>query len=262
MRLPKSIESHRRTRKAARLLTLLVSLAHVMAPCDARDMTAHDVALQVDQWNIEIRPWGWFRLRELSGDGPTVYLHFTYDGPPGQERLDLAEVIMRAGTDEPLSARVLRRVPLVEIEKSLMVLLGLARSAPTDTTAEAGAAALALFTPSDVEPPALTALDAYFETTRDLTRLLFQPMPSGMLVSDGAAFPPGRVPQLKPPEGRLTDDFLRDVAEVYRWVTLTDRSPAPAISEMCGTPVRTVHRWIYEARKRGILPPARSGRAG
>ncbi|MET8862295.1 helix-turn-helix domain-containing protein [Nonomuraea sp. NPDC004580] len=220
------------------------------------------MSLHIDAWNIEARPWGWLRLREISGEGPTVYLHFTYAGPAGKERLDLQEVVMQSGAGEPLSARTWRRIPLSQIEQLLTQTLSLANSAPTQSTAEAGKQALASFRSSDVDPPTLDDLDRYFAATEDATVMYFQPVASGMLVSDGGELPPGRVPHLKPPEGRLTDEFLSDVAETYRWVTSTKYPPAPAIAEMTKVPVRTVHRWIYEARKRGILPPARPGRAG
>lgn len=220
------------------------------------------MGLAIDQWNVEARPGGWLRLRETSGTGPAVYLHYAYGGPAGQERLDLREVVMRAGSDEPLSARTWRRIPLLQIERALTLTLRLARSAPTAETEEAGRAALALFTEGIAEA-SLDHLDDYFAATQDATRIYFHPMPSGMLVSDGAeGLPQGRIPQLHAPEGRLTDEFLTDVADVYRWVVATGQAPAPAIAEMSSTPVRTVQRWIYEARKRKILPPARPGRAG
>jgi len=73
---------------------------------------------------------------------------------------------------------------------------------------------------------------------------------------------PTKCPTLIAPEGRLTEDFFKAMADVYLWVTAAGRHPAPVIAEMVGVPVRRVHRWIYEARKRGLLPPAMPGRAG
>jgi hypothetical protein len=101
--------------------------------------------------------------------------------------------------------------------------------------------------PSKVKGYDVAALERYFDET--------PPVPLGSVI-------PGGPPLSKPPEGRLTDDYLREVASLYLREVGTKRSPAPAIARAAGVPVRTVHRWIAEARKRGILPPATKGRAG
>lgn len=67
---------------------------------------------------------------------------------------------------------------------------------------------------------------------------------------------------LKPPTDGLTDDFLSRLSAAYRELVLAKRAPAPAIADQTGAPVRTVHGWIAESRKRGYLPPAVHGRAG
>lgn len=69
-------------------------------------------------------------------------------------------------------------------------------------------------------------------------------------------------PAVTAPEGRLTDEFLKTVADAYLWMTVSGRHPAPSIAEMAKVPVSRVHRWVCEARKRGFLPPSRPGRAG
>lgn len=217
--------------------------------------------LLTDVWDIDVRPGGWFRLRERAG-GPSIYLHYAIAGPAGQERIDLRAVVMLARGDEALSGRIWRRLPLSQLEMMLSLTL-LGDPLPTENGPHTQAQARDAFTAgvdafeTDVKAPTLDTLDQYFEATEDIATMYFNPMPSGMLVSDK-----GRIPQIKAPEGRLTDDFLRDVADVYRWATDAQQAPAPAIAELADVPVRTVHRWVYEARKRGILPPARTGRAG
>lgn len=226
------------------------------------------MGLGIDHWNIEVRPWGWLRLREQSGDGPSIFLHYQLAGPARQERLELQSVVMRGGESEALSGRVWRRLPLSQIEETLTTwLIHMPFNAPTEAIARNATQARETFTSgsdvAEVEPPTLDFLDEYFDQTADLATMFFRPMPSASLVSDGSDdLPAGRVPQIKAPQGRLTDDFLKDVAAAYRWFTDAKRPPAPSISEVSGVPVRTVHRWIYEARKRDILPPARAGRAG
>jgi hypothetical protein len=81
----------------------------------------------------------------------------------------------------------------------------------------------------------------------------------------GEPIEPGRAPKgrLKVPEGRsYGDDFYRRVAEVYGALAVGSSRPAVVIAEANGVPVRTVHRWIYEARRRGFLPAGSQGRAG
>lgn len=202
---------------------------------------------------------------ETSGQGPSVYLQYQLTGPRGQERLDLQSVVMRAGEAEALSGRVWRRIPFSEIEKALtLMLVQLPSNPPTPSMGEAAEQARQAFLSGGEAPaPVLEDLDEYFKATEADVSLHFNNLPSQMFVSDGADdHPGGRVPRIQPPDGRLTDDFLRDVADAYRWLTDAKLAPAPAIAEMAGVPVRTVHRWVYEARKRQILPPARTGRAG
>ncbi|MFJ4794137.1 hypothetical protein [Kitasatospora purpeofusca] len=203
------------------------------------------MSLQLGQWNAEFRPRGWVRLSE-SGDGPSVYAEFIQSGPPGQERFDMRSVVMRAGSGEILSARTWRRIPFSDVE-TMMRIPDIRRV----LTAE-----------SAVPAPSLSNLDAYFDAT-EADSTITAVIPTDVLHSDGAdGLPAGSFPLVKAPDGRLTDEFLRDVAEAYTWLTEANRRPAPGIADMAEVPVRTVHRWIYEARKRGILPPARPGRAG
>ena len=71
-----------------------------------------------------------------------------------------------------------------------------------------------------------------------------------------------REPTVPAPAGRLDRPFLEDVAAYYHWCLATGRRPAPTLAERTGHSARTVHSWIYQARKRGVLPPARQGKAG
>lgn len=71
-----------------------------------------------------------------------------------------------------------------------------------------------------------------------------------------------RPKSLQRPNGLLTDDFLRQLGTAYLELAIEGQAPAPAIARQTGAPVRTVHRWIAEARKRGHLPTGRRGRVG
>ncbi|NUV60647.1 hypothetical protein [Streptomyces sp. CAI-85] len=77
--------------------------------------------------------------------------------------------------------------------------------------------------------------------------------------------PPEAAPQREPlarPDGTDPDAFYRRVAEVYNDAVRETAAPAKVLAEEAGVPTTTVHRWIFEARRRGFLPPARKGRAG
>lgn len=173
-------------------------------------------------------------------------MQFRQSGHTGLERFDMHSVVMERGADDTLSGRTWRRIPFSELE--MFMKLPEIREILTS--------------PCDVAPPTLEGLADYFAATEHLVKTQLT-LPSGMLVGDGSEeTPKGKFPMIKAPEGRLTDEHLQDVAQAYRWLSDANKPPAPAIADMAGVPVRTVHRWVYEARKRGILPPARSGRAG
>jgi len=68
---------------------------------------------------------------------------------------------------------------------------------------------------------------------------------------------PLRRPDRSDPEG-----FYRRVADAYNETLLETSAPAPVLAAEAGVPVPTARRWIAEARRRGLLPPGRQGRAG
>lgn len=197
-------------------------------------------------WEVEYRPLGWIRLTDSHG-GPSVYLEFEHSGPTGQERFDLKTVVMRTGAAEPLSGRAWRRVPFSDLERRL-------QEEPIRDVLTAR--------PSGVTPPSLDSLDTFFETTAEMAAPAHRMPTKTVVASAQDEGTPTQAPVIQAPQGRITDDFLKDIADAYRWSVGMEESPAPAIAKQADVPVRTVHRWIYEARKRGILPPARTGRAG
>lgn len=67
---------------------------------------------------------------------------------------------------------------------------------------------------------------------------------------------------VRPESKPYPEAFWRDVAETYFRASTFSERPAAEIAEASGLPVRTVHRWVAEARKRGHLAPTRPGRAG
>jgi hypothetical protein len=74
---------------------------------------------------------------------------------------------------------------------------------------------------------------------------------------------PAPSPPLKPPLGKLTDDYLQQVSASYDTaVRGGSKAPAVDLAQQAGVSRRTVHRWIYTARKRGVMAPGRQGRVG
>ncbi|MGW5742894.1 hypothetical protein [Amycolatopsis sp. NPDC003861] len=70
-------------------------------------------------------------------------------------------------------------------------------------------------------------------------------------------------PVLDPPQGsRITDDFLVRIRSAYALCLRRGLPPAPTIAELTAVSPRTVHKWVYTARARGIMPPGQRGRAG
>lgn len=58
---------------------------------------------------------------------------------------------------------------------------------------------------------------------------------------------------------RVTGDFLRDVAEVYR--TNIDHAPTQAVARTYGVKLRQAGDYVRKARERGLLPETKQGRA-
>ena len=58
---------------------------------------------------------------------------------------------------------------------------------------------------------------------------------------------------------QLTDEFLGEVATCYR--AAVDERANPGVSIACRyhVPVATAHRWIYEARQRGVMAGGQQG---
>jgi predicted DNA-binding protein (UPF0251 family) len=69
--------------------------------------------------------------------------------------------------------------------------------------------------------------------------------------------------RLRVPEGggKKPDNFYRQVAEAYESLAQTTSAPAKEIADRNGVARSTVHRWVKEARARGLLAPGQKGKA-
>ncbi len=191
---------------------------------------------------MDYRPGGLARLR---GDGFTAYLQLARDdGNPARIRVSQITVVPDDG--QPVTEAMLRAIPMAEIELHLVMLASVTiRPLPGDVGSELSADLV--MRPARVKGYDPAALERYFGDE--------PPVPLGSVI-------PGRTGLSRPPGGRLTDQYLRDVAAVYLAAIRAKRPPAPAVAEAAGVPVRTVHRWIADARARGILPATTRGKAG
>ena len=77
---------------------------------------------------------------------------------------------------------------------------------------------------------------------RDIARL-----PEDLLVAPGRSRP---------------DAFYATVASTYRHLVSTTSRPVVELALANDVPRSTAHRWVKEARRRGMLPPGRPGKAG
>jgi hypothetical protein len=57
--------------------------------------------------------------------------------------------------------------------------------------------------------------------------------------------------------GKRPDEFYRAVAQAYSWLAGRERRPAKELAAINDVPASTVHRWVKEARRRGLLGPGR-----
>lgn len=202
--------------------------------------------LKLNSWEIKFWPGGWGRATD--DRGVTVVLRFLPAGEGDALQLRLHTALMTSSG--PITARMWRDVPLAVIEQNLALAR---RIRPEDY--------VSLTEPSEIEGFSLEGLERYFAET--------PPLPMGhwiptdlLLAEEGEPTPNFHLGLKRPPGGRITDEFLENVAEMYRWAVEQGEAPAVSISGVAEVPVRTVHRWISEARKRGFLPPAVKGKAG
>jgi hypothetical protein len=61
---------------------------------------------------------------------------------------------------------------------------------------------------------------------------------------------------------RRSDDFYAAVASTYCHLVSATPRPVVELAEANGVPRTTAHRWVKEARRRGMLAPGRPGKTG
>lgn len=161
---------------------------------------------------------------EVLFDGdPAAHLRFEdRDG-----RLTIVELTVQA---ERVTGRVINQIPLGRIEEAV-------------NQAEVAAQVRSRIA---YRPPWATL--GGLEPARDVPLILGRDRPAPHPVQPEA---------LVRPVGRnLPDDFYAQVARVYAQHAAMGPRPAVAIAESAGESVSTVHRWVKEARRRGLMAPS------
>ena len=189
---------------------------------------------------------GWCRVDTEDLPGP-LYVRLQPEG----ERLAITELYLD-GRGQRLTPQQVRTLPLAALESLI-----LADDGDADIRDRLNLAG-----------PDLSRLASHYATTYEK---------GGHWVADSMAAqrPDSAVPQapmgpdpkrqrestaakLSAPEDGLTDEFLRQVADAYNAAISRRKPPAKTLSAQAGVSPRSVHRWIYTARQRGLLGPATS----
>lgn len=216
---------------------------------------------ELTDWRAMCAPGGWVRAKAMT-DNTTVYMRLRGAGPGPHQRLNVHTVVM--DSPSPISTHVWRYVPFQAIEEAVngdgvmaQAWEALGRNPYRDT----------LLAESAEEPVSVEQLERYFGTPEELRgaddpeNVIVQG--NMLMLREGPQEAGEQPPPLSRPAGRITDDFLRDLARTYKWLVVTgNNAPATVIAEQTNTPVATVRRWISNARQRQFLPPGRPGRAG
>jgi len=69
-------------------------------------------------------------------------------------------------------------------------------------------------------------------------------------------------PLSRPTEGLTDDFLRRVADAYYARVRRGEAAPHMVLSAEAGVPPRTIRGWVHEARRRGIMPPGRQGAVG
>jgi hypothetical protein len=207
---------------------------------------------------------GW--LRWDASDCPPTFLRFL---PGSRGRWLLRELVIDASESEPLTAAVLARIPVADIEtyingdktmrETMESHLNVASACAGPATGS-NVAVLASHYVTTYGTRADPAKDWCVAATMTLwgENVVKKRRPSTryQLAVDAEyrlTSPPG-------PDG-LSDEFLDQVRRAYVAATYRGEPPNKTLAVDVGhgaKHTRSVERWVYEARKRGIMPPARA----
>lgn len=186
-------------------------------------------------------PDGWIAVLS-EGAAPEYYVRCREDGQGGAE---IVELLIAAPSR--ISAAALRDVPIGRIEAAI------------NATPRLRDAALK----ADGSPdPLLERLRAGTGGPRDIhVTVTDRATATDSFSVGGSGVGASFDPPLQRPDRSDPAAFYARVAARYQALVAHTAKPGVAIAQEAGVPVGTARRWINEARRRGLLPPGRQGRA-
>lgn len=213
----------------------------------------------VDDLALVIGRGGWLRI--VAPDLPApVYARAVADEPTGPWRVGELHI---AGA---LTVEEMRSIPLARLEAvfnepnmaATLTRLMSEMSGGEAKNADVPRDALGVLVPeppADEEPGRLFTFGpsreagpgsaaAYFSNDAMVVTI---PTPTFKLTS------PVKVPKTR----KRPDEFYREVASLFSLASATGSRPAARIAKANRVPTSTVHRWVAEARRRGVMGPAR-----
>jgi hypothetical protein len=206
---------------------------------------------------------GW--LRYEASDCPPTYLRFL---PGDRGRWLLRELVIDASESDAITAATLGRVPVAAIEtyinsdkhmRTQMTNHLRIASAPGGPPSGSNVAVLASHYVTTYGVRADPATDwcvaaafTLFEGAKNVVKKKRTYKRDELLLDADYRLtaPPG-------PDG-LSAEFLDQVRRAYVAATLRGEPPNKTIAADVHASPRSVERWVYEARKRGIMPAARA----
>ena len=181
---------------------------------------------------LEIGPDGWCRYLD-DRPSPSVWVQFGLAG----DRLEVKAVHVSAST--AVTGTTLRALPLAQIE---VLANSRAQAELIRTSLETSG--------GDAFPDVETWWREWTRTQLTASGGIVQPAPSvggfGRVINPAVERPSTR---------KLPDEFYEQVARVYTEFASICRNPAGRIAEANKVESTTVHRWLKEARRRGIFVP-------
>lgn len=196
---------------------------------------------------VSVGKGGWVRVEDPDRFPGPLYARFALDDDP-RRRWRVTEIYVD-GRGQPIATSAARQLPLAAVE---------AITTDPDIRDELASRAGQPGVPLDV-------LASYYATTftSRARHWVAESTRSALRRKSDRPLPPrdDPPPLSTPPGGRLTNEFLRDVARAYAAAVRDRKRPAEELARQAGPGVspRSVQRWFYIARQRGIMDPVRPG---
>lgn len=210
-------------------------------------LTLHTVTAKLATVRLGIGNGGWVRVDDPDHLPGPLYVKLR----PGSDGRWRTTELYLDGRGETLTGDLLRRLRLDRIE-------ALAADPEVQSSLEAR---------SGLPEVPLSVLASHYATTvargwvadAQRSQIKGSNVPQVKRARDPDPPSEERPPLHAPEGGRLTDDFLRQVYRAYKAAISRGEWPAPALAEQTGVTPHAVRKWIYTARRRGIIPQGKQG---